>query len=378
MEKVLIRNVENYDSKVEDFVREVFDEFELKDKRVLVKPNFLLAKDGESGVITHPVVIEAVLKVVLEKGGKPFIYEIPSIGSALSAAKKCGVDKICLDLDVEIKAISEFEFVENLENVHFKKLAIPVEVAKADFIVNLAKLKTHSLMGLTLGVKNMFGLVKPDLRNNMHFKTGRDRDTFAHMLIDVFSFVKPDLTILDGVVGMEGNGPTNGVPRRFGVMCASKSAFALDSAVVKMLGKKDEEIPVQRIAEKRGLNVEFRVVGDHVYIGRAIKMPDSFTGSLGSAFGGFTKVFYPMFKGLFDAKPKIIYPKCVSCFNCMKICPAKAISVKDKKPWIDYSKCVKCFCCHEVCPEDAIEIHKTYLRKTIEKRFKKNLKDDKH
>ena len=370
MEKVLIRNVEDYDLKVYDFVKDCFD-MDLKGKSVLVKPNFLLAKDASSAVITHPVVIEAVLKVIIEKGGKPFIYEIPSIGSALNAAKKCGVDKICSDLDVEIKELGEFEFVENSSNVHFKKLAVPV-AAKADFIVSLAKLKTHSLMGLTLGVKNMFGLVKPDNRNQMHFKTGRDRDAFAHMLIDVFNFVKPDLTILDGVVGMEGNGPSNGVPRKFGFMACSKSAFALDSAVVKIVGQKDSEIPIQRIAKERGVYEEAEVVGDHVYIGKTIKMPDSFTGS--PIFGKVQKISYPLAKRLFDAKPVIVLDKCVSCFNCIKICPAKAISPKDKKPVIDYSKCIKCFCCHEVCPEDAIKIHKTYLRRFIEKRVKRSLK----
>jgi uncharacterized protein (DUF362 family)/Pyruvate/2-oxoacid:ferredoxin oxidoreductase delta subunit len=375
VEKVIVNKVESYD-KVKEFVSSAIDLVEVKEgMSVMVKPNFLLAKDADSPVITNPLVIKAVLEEFIARGAKPFIYEIPSVYKVGVAAKACGVDKICSDLGVEIKEQGEFAFFTNAKNKFYKRLSLPKELNEVDLVVDLAKLKTHSLMGLTLGVKNMFGLVKFDLRGQMHFQTGRDTEKFAHYLVDIYNCINPGLTILDGVVGMEGNGPSNGTPKKFGFMAASKNAYALDNVVVRMMGKSLSDIPIQKVAIDREIygakESEVEVVGDDLNF--EIKMPDSYISS--SKFvTGLMNFAYGKMRRFTDSKPVIVKVECKSCMNCKKICPADAITVKDAKPVIDYEKCIRCFCCHEVCPYDAIDIHKTYLRKLIEKRFNRSLK----
>jgi len=292
-----------------------------------------------------------VLEVLLDMKTRPFIYEIPSMGTVENVAKKCGLDVICKELNVEIKPVGEFVSFSNDQNKHFKKLFFPIELEEADYVVNLAKLKTHSLMGLTLGIKNVFGLVKPEFRGQMHFQTGRDRDEFAQMLIDVYNFVEPDLTIIDGIVGMEGNGPANGEARKFGFLAASTNAYTLDCEVVKALNIVLNKVPLLKLGKGR-FNVVSERIGDEVNINEPIKFPDSFSFDSG---GNIVNFVYPYFKKFIQARPVVIPEKCIACLNCKNICPAKAISLKYGKAWIDDKICIKCFCCHEVCPINAME-----------------------
>ncbi|MFH1209759.1 MAG: DUF362 domain-containing protein [archaeon] len=383
MEKVYIKNISEYDlNNLKRIIRETFKELDIKinkNAKVLVKPNFLLAKPQDSSVITNPIFIRAVLEVLLELKTKPFIYEIPSVYSIEAAANKCGLDKIAKELKIEIKKQGTFQPISIDNNKYFKRLSIPKEVKEADFIISLPKLKTHSFMGLTLGVKNTFGLVKFDFRTSMHFKAGRDRDYFANVLIDVHNAIKPNLTILDGIIGMEGNGPSNGKSRNFNFVAGSKNAFALDAAVIGILKKKQDEIPIQKAAVSRkifGSNIkDVTVKGDKINITNPIRMPDSFTHSSNNLVNLAIQFSFPLVSRLVQSRPKMIHSKCISCFNCKRICPAKAISINNKnKPVIDYKKCVRCFCCHEVCPANAIEIDKTFIRKIMEKRTEKKLK----
>ena len=374
MTKVYFKKIDEYDlEKLKEYVRNCFSELGVDFKKgssVLVKPNFLLAKNADSPVITNPVLIRAVLEVLIEKKLRPFIYEIPSMGSVENAAKKCGLDIICKELNVEIKSLGEFVSKSNDNNKHFKKLFFPKELDEADYVVNLAKLKTHSLMGLTLGIKNVFGLVKPEFRGQMHFQTGKDRDEFAHMLIDVYNLVNPDLTIIDGIIGMEGNGPANGVARKFGFVGASTHAYALDIEVAKILNTDENKIPLLKIGKKR-FNIVSEPIGDEIKIDFLIKLPDTFNSN-----GTLTNLVYPYLKKFIQARPVVIPEKCIACLNCKNICPAKAISIRDGKAWIDDKICIKCFCCHEVCPINAIKINKPYIGRLLEKNFNKGLEDE--
>ncbi len=379
MTKVYFKKIEGYEiGELKEFVRECFLKLNLEFKEnasVLVKPNFLLAKNFDSPVITNPILIRAVLEVLIERKLRPFIYEIPSMGSVESAAKKCGVYEVCQELNVEIKRLGEFVSFTNDENKYFKKLFFPKELEEAEYVVNLAKLKTHSLMGLTMGLKNVFGLVKPEYRGQMHFKTGRDREMFGHMLIDVYNFVEPDLTILDGIVGMEGNGPSNGEMRKFNFVCASTSALALDYEVVKILKVDLKKVPLLKVGLERFGKIDSEVIGDKIEIGNPIKFPSTFV----SSFSGMLMNFaYPLFKRFIQARPVVDRSKCIVCLNCKNICPAKAISVKEGKAWIDDEVCIKCFCCHEVCPINAIKINKPYIGRILEKRFNKGLEDERN
>lgn len=380
MDKVFVEAIQEYDTgRIKEFVKNCFQELGIKIKRgdsVLVKPNFILVKPSSSPAITNPAVIKAVLEVLLEKGATPFIYEIPSVSSSQNAVKACGLDRFLAENHIEVKGAGDFEPVSLDGNMHIKKIPLPVELKKADLVISLAKLKTHSLMGLTMGVKNIFGFIKPEHRNQLHFRTGRDRAFFANMLIDIHRLARPNLTILDAVEGMEGNGPTNGTAKHFGFMAASKNAFAMDAAVIGMLKTDPALIPIQKEALARKIPgsdlKDVRIIGVVPKLD-GIKLPDTYTHSSKNLLNSALSLSYPLLKKLFDSRPQINYNKCVGCFNCKNVCPAKAISNKNNRPLIGYSKCLRCFCCHEVCPHNAIQVHNTFLRKLLEKNIKRRM-----
>ena len=98
---------------------------------------------------------------------------------------------------------------------------------RADGIVNLCKLKSHGMMGMSAGAKNMCGAIPGTVKPEYHFKFP-DYSDFADMIVDINEYFKPRLTVTDAVVGMEGNGPTAGDARKMGFIAASKSPHAAD------------------------------------------------------------------------------------------------------------------------------------------------------
>ena len=158
------------------------------------------------------------------------------------------MDKVARDLGIELIELTNPTLVFPPPGTTFRKLAISSEALKADVVINLPKLKTHCQMMFTLGVKNMFGTVVAQRKAEWHCMAGVDRDTFASLLLDVYSMVKPAVTILDGVWGMEGHGPSNGKPKKINLVAAATDAVALDTSVCKMLGGSLRLFPIFRKA----------------------------------------------------------------------------------------------------------------------------------
>jgi len=212
--------------------------FVKKGDRVLLKPNLIFGKSPEKAVTTHPSIIRGILEIVREAGGIPFIGDSPGLGSAIRAAEKAGVKAVADELQCPVIDFNRPILSEKRKGRTFRKLEIDQSLLEADVVINLPKWKTHSQTLLTLGIKNLFGCVPGPKKALWHLQAGEDRVLFAQVLVDLYEVIQPSLTILDGVVAMEGNGPSSGDPTAIGLILAGSDALSLDQVVCDLLGSR--------------------------------------------------------------------------------------------------------------------------------------------
>jgi uncharacterized protein (DUF362 family)/Pyruvate/2-oxoacid:ferredoxin oxidoreductase delta subunit len=322
--------------------------------RVLLKPNLLMGKSPEKAVTTHPSIIKGVLQIVHEAGGIPFIGDSPGIGSTAKAAEKAGIKAIADAMDCPVIEFDRPVLAPTGKGKTFKKIEIDQAVLDADVIISLPKWKTHSQMFLTLGVKNLFGCIPGPRKALWHLKAGEDRRLFARMLFDVYQIIQPSLTILDGIVGMEGDGPSSGRPISLGLILASRDALSLDQIVCDLLSLPRRSLMTNRVAQEQGVGKDpIEVVGEKIERVRISEF--HFPKLLGTDWNlpGFLR---RILKNGIASRPIIQKEVCKDCHHCVEICPPKALSPKGEELVFDYDQCIRCFCCQEICPEGAISI----------------------
>lgn len=219
--------------------------------RVLLKPNLLTGGRPGKECVTRPEIVYCVAKLVQEAGGQPFLGDGPAFGSAKGVAKANGYLPLTEALDLPIVEFhgKRYETVSN----EFNHLLLSKEAIAADVVINLPKVKSHSQLTMTLGVKNLFGCVPGKMKAWWHMEAGKDRDRFGTMLVETARAIAPDLTILDGIVGHEGNGPSGGEPRRLNVLGASADVFALDRALIDLLNIDPATVPTIVASQRLGL-----------------------------------------------------------------------------------------------------------------------------
>ncbi len=323
-----------------------------RNKKILIKPNILGSYEkNQIAITTHPSVVRAVCKIFKKVNAKIYIGE-SSFMNTDKAFKKSGIEKIAKEYSFNKKPII-FE-QEKLIKIHDNKSKIlktfPIAeiVKKVDLIVNIPKMKTHSLARVTLGIKNLYGLIPGGLKQRFHKKAGGNK--FSEILVDIYQNVKDKvkLNILDGVVGMEGHGPASGEQKKSGFILASKDTVALDIAASKIMDFNPKKIPAIKFSVKRGLytGYGFELKGLKKLPVIHFKKPREL--SLKSKL-----------RRLFSREQPIVcdIEKCIKCGTCAKHCPAKAITLKPY-PIIDKRKCIRCFCCMEVCPVNALSLGK--------------------
>ena len=329
--------------------------------RVLLKPNLLSADPPDRLITTHPEVVRALATLVLDAGATPRIGDSPAIHPFGRVAQKTGMAAVAKELSIDLVEFDNPRVVDPPNGSAFKNIEIASQVLDADVIINIPKLKTHSQMLLTLGIKNLFGTVVGNRKGEWHFMAGVDRDIFASLLLDIYLIANPAFTLVDGIWGMEGHGPSNGDPRRVGLIAAGDDAVSLDTAICYALGASLSAFAFFRVARKRGIgetdvkNISFK--GKTL---EEVAVPDFNIPQLDSVS------FLPGYLNRFArralvSKPIHVGDDCSECRQCEDVCPADAISVKDKKGTIDYERCIRCFCCQEVCPENAIRFHQGLL-----------------
>ena len=228
-------------------------------QRVLLKPNLLTGARPTKECTTRPEVVYCVAKLVQEVGGKPFLGDSPAFGSAYGVAKANGLLQWAQKLDLPIVELHGKRYQLESQS-SFDNLLLSKEAMEADVVINLPKVKSHAQLTLTLGVKNLFGCVPGKMKAWWHMEAGKDCERFAQMLVQTAQAIDPDLTILDGIIGHEGNGPSGGEPRDLGVLGASQNVFALDRAMVDILQVDPSQIPTVAASQRLGLCPEIEFV----------------------------------------------------------------------------------------------------------------------
>lgn len=218
--------------------------------RVLLKPNLLTGSRPTKECITRPEIVYCVAQLVKEAGGKPFLGDSPAFGSARGVAKVNGYLPLCAELDLPIIEFKGQRYTT--ENDNFRHLRLSKEAMNADVVINLPKVKSHMQLTMTMGVKNLFGCVPGKMKAWWHMEAGKNRDRFGEMLVETAKAIAPDLTIIDGIIGHEGNGPSGGEPRKLGILGASTDVFALDRAFIDILNVDPKTVPTLSAQFKQG------------------------------------------------------------------------------------------------------------------------------
>jgi len=321
---------------------------------ILLKPNLLAGEPPEKAVTTHPSVMQAIASILLQKGRKVEMGDSPGLGAPLKTAIKSGLQPV-YDLGV---LPADFETVVEMGSSDgrvSRRLPTAAAVAGADIIVSCAKLKTHALQLYTGGVKNLYGCLVGLNKAKQHFRYP-DRDVFADFLLDIYTTVMPGLTIIDGIMAMEGNGPRTGTPRKAGVLIVSGNALAADLAALQVIGFSPNKIPIFRAAKKRNLRPfsvdEVQWLGDSL----ADVQIQGFKPAVTTRVSFGPPFLQKPLRNLLIAYPEIAAAQCQSCGACVKICPAKALKMIDGHVHFSRSKCITCYCCHEACTYGAIDL----------------------
>ena len=236
-------------------------------------------------------------------------------------------------------------------------------VLEADLLVDIAKLKTHGMMGLSAAVKNLFGCVPGLMKPELHCRFP-EREAFGEMVADLCCALKPALCVVDGIVGMEGNGPTGGKPRLVGALAASRDPFALDMVCASLIHQNPVHVPYLRAGMKRGVcpesldelslwgvPVQSLAVSDFI-------QPESCSVNF---LDWLPKFLRPLAEKVATPVPKIQTNHCVGCGKCAESCPQHTIRIAGGHAVIDYRKCIRCYCCHEMCPKHVIDIKRFRL-----------------
>ena len=329
-------------------------------ERVLLKPNLLKARPPEAAVTTHPEVVRAVIRLVHEAGAQAMVGDSPGIGDLRRVCERSGILAV---VEQEGAVLADFDEAVTVKNAgRFQRFEVARAAIEADAIINLPKFKTHGMTILTGAVKNLFGCIPGKRKVQWHLSSGVDHASFMGMLVELARLLKPRLTIMDSVVGMEGNGPGSGDPRTIGVIIAGQDPVAIDVVCGDIVGVAPDVLPVVRAAFAAGFgeskleNIRIRgeslseVLVKHFLLPPREhlewKMPEWARRAL---------------KDALTTRPVIDDHTCIRCGICQSHCPQKAIADLDNKLVINYRNCIRCFCCQEFCPSGSITVGRGWM-----------------
>ncbi len=342
--------------------------------KIAIKANLVSFMRPDAAATTHPTLLCALTELLIQKGASVVIGDSP--GGLYASAYVNHVYHITGMRAVEAfgaKLNQDFsqKVAEYPAAMAAKSFQYTAWLDRCDGIINFCKLKSHGMMAMSAATKNLFGTIPGTLKPEYHFKYPDPRD-FARMLVDLAEYWKPQLSIVDAVVGMEGNGPTAGTPKPIGAVLAGFSPHKVDLACASILGIARSEVPTLDAALERGLipksvedldiwgNLsEFHVPDfKKIETKNDILFQDDFSGLPG-------KIVSPFLRRHLASRPKLKKDSCIGCKKCAEICPAKAISMRKGKPSIHRNACIRCFCCQEFCPKGAMTVARPPLAKLL-------------
>ena len=367
---VYLKSAASYEqSLVDAAVEDIFSRAEIgtrvgPDTRVALKLNLLMKAAPAESVTTHPAVVRAVVAALQRRGVRDILLcDCPSgpfsAGRLEGIYQGCGIAELAgggvrLNYDMTARVTPGVGATRDYSLLQC--------AADADILIGLGKVKTHAMAGMTGAVKNWFGMIPGLEKAEVHMRFPNRAD-FGAMLCDLYDTVAPDFNLVDGIVGMEGDGPSGGRPRAFGFLAAGENGYHVDRAVCHCLGMAPELALSVASSMARGkaprdaaaLDIE----GDRARFDSPLTdllLPRSADIGL---WGNLPKVLQPAGKwavARLAPRPVVRAKDCVGCGRCREICPRQTIRIADKKATIDRAGCIRCFCCHEVCPQRAIDI----------------------
>ncbi len=364
-------NVETVKPALEEAVNAVNGlDFVKSGMKIIIKPNLVSFKKPDAAATTHPALLEALVEMLLARGADVTIGDSPGGPHSLLLLNRVyaatGMDRL-EKLGAKLNRNMNEKTVDFPEGKVLKNFTYTEYLDEADAIIDFCKLKSHGMLGMSAAVKNLFGTIPGLKKPEVHYKFQNDAE-FADMLVDLNEYFKPRLAICDAVVGMEGNGPTAGTPRQIGALIASKSTYYADVVGAELIGMNIDGLPTIQAAYERGFapasSKNLRVYGDI----RALTVDDFKAPPVrGLSFMRKGNVLHFISKAALEHKPTLKKRLCVGCGECARMCPAKAIEMKNKKPRINREKCIRCFCCQEFCPRAAMVAHRPLAAKVLNK-----------
>ena len=388
-------------------------------KTAAVKPNIVSDKGPDGATTTHPAIVQAAVRVLRESGADVIIAESSSGPYTEQHLREIYRSAQFYDAAIAEGASFNFDLSEvsvPAPDAHVcRRFSLIRPLMDADLIVNLCKLKTHSLTKMTCAVKNFYGAIPGLQKMELHARYAQ-AELFSEMLVDLCEVIcqnKPVITICDAVMAMEGEGPGTGDPRWLYAVLTSCNPFALDLAAAELVGYGDTVLTIPPAKERRLCPESF---GGLEILGRAADRAGYFneTGSDAAACGGGGAAADGPFDaaacgddgaaaaGVSDAAacgaavfealrvdnfvapqsqgvtkwlkyvpdfmkphPVIARDVCVGCGICARSCPRETIRIENGKAHITAKNCIRCFCCQELCPQKAVRVKKSVIFKLM-------------
>lgn len=366
---VIIKKCEQYDYQlVREKVKDIFNSLNFLEKinsntKVFIKLNLVGAFDSSLAITTHPIVVKAVLDIIKEKTNNIIIGDNPATKDQIVTLKKCGIYDIIKEYDCKILEQTIFTKITNSNPTIYSTFEVSKQMIDADVLINIPKLKTHTLAYMTVAEKNFFGLIYGLNKSAWHVKASNPLE-FGNAINDLYGALleaykdKTILHLCDGIIGLEGEGPSSaGNPKNANALIASYDAIALDRVACELVKLNQSKLFITNIANERkygegNLN-NINIIGDNLdnFKDICFVAPRDSLSHIGLKF-----LRFKFLRNLLLEHPSVNKNKCIKCGECVKICPPKTMNiVKGQYPQLKNTQCIRCWCCAEVCPRSAIE-----------------------
>ncbi|MBQ9430716.1 MAG: DUF362 domain-containing protein [Kiritimatiellae bacterium] len=332
-------------------------------RRVLVKPNMLTDRLPEQAVTTHPELLRQVVRKLKRFGAKVTVGDSPQNVLKLQQVwDRTGISAVCSNEQVPLVSFEQsaravFELAGSDGAAHTVVMA--GEALDAELVVNLPKVKSHFITRLSAAVKNVYGTVPGPAKTELHKFFSKNRD-FARLLQEIWRRLPPSVSIADGVVGMSGEGPSNGYPLPMGFLAAAESPFALDYALCRVLA-----VDPARVPYLSGCGVaadEVELMGEVPKVG-GFEVPSGLC-----SIDRLPNWLVRWTGNMVWVRPAFDYGRCIGCGRCVSACPKQALSLaggKARRPVLKKRDCISCACCHEACPRGAVEMKPSALTRML-------------